>query len=163
MCKSLSRAVEVASAEAMRELGSTFGKLLLRSGAGALCIAIEGELGAGKTTFVGGVMAAAGIAGPIRSPTYTLIEPYEAAGRQIYHVDLYRLIQADEVEALGVRDLLTPSSILLIEWPSRAAKRIPPADIRIDMAYAPAPQAGRQVQFAAGSPAGTELLKQFLR
>lgn len=146
----------------MRELGNRFGKRLLQTDTGALTVAIEGELGAGKTTFVGGVIAAAGIAGPVRSPTYTLIEPYEGAGRQIYHLDLYRLADPEEVEALGMRDLLTPSSILLIEWPSRAEERLPRADVRIDMAYLPKLQAGRKVQFTSGSATGARLLKRFL-
>lgn len=146
----------------MRELGFAFGKALLASDAGALCIAIEGELGAGKTTLVGGIMSAAGVAGPVRSPTYTLVEPYEAAGREIYHLDLYRLVDASEVEALAVRDLSTPSSILLIEWPSRAEGRLPPADVRVDIAYSMVPSMGRDVRFTAGSAVGGRLLRQLL-
>jgi tRNA threonylcarbamoyladenosine biosynthesis protein TsaE len=158
--------VNVATADDMRTLGHALGGALRSAGAGALVIGIEGELGAGKTTLVSGVLASLGIEGAIRSPTYTLIEPYEAAGLQLYHIDLYRLSGAREVEALGIRDLLDERAVLLIEWPARAAGALPTADLSISIEY-PGPEipggAQRRLLTAQGhSSAGDKLLEQIL-
>ena len=150
----------------MRALGRALGAALRTSGSGALVIGIEGELGAGKTTLVGGVLAALGVTGAIRSPTYTLIEPYEAAGLQLYHIDLYRLNSAREVEALGIRDLLDARAVLLIEWPSRGAGALPTEDLSVAIEYqGPTPAGGAQRRLLtaqAHSSAGDKLLEQIL-
>lgn len=99
-------------------------------------ITLQGELGAGKTTLVATLLHAFGFVGHVRSPTYTLLEPYELAGRAIYHLDLYRLDSPREIDALGLRDLFGPRSIFLIEWPERAVGALPPADIAISFRYA---------------------------
>jgi tRNA threonylcarbamoyladenosine biosynthesis protein TsaE len=151
--------VNVATADGMRALGRTLGNALRSAGDGALVIGIEGELGAGKTTLVSGVLAGVGVAGAIRSPTYTLIEPYEAAGLQLYHIDLYRLSGAREVEALGIRDLLDARAVLLIEWPARGAEALPTADLSVSIEYQ---AAGRLVAARAHSSAGDKLLEQIL-
>jgi tRNA threonylcarbamoyladenosine biosynthesis protein TsaE len=150
------------TADAMRELGARLGAALLETHGPALCLALDGELGAGKTTLVGGMLAGMGIQGPVRSPTYTLIEPYEVNGRQLYHMDLYRLADPDELEPLGVRDLLTEDSILLIEWPSKAGPRLPPIDVEVGITYIDADE-GRAVRLAGRSPEGIKALAQFLR
>ena len=150
----------------MRALGRALGAALRTSGSGALVIGIEGELGAGKTTLVGGVLAALGVTGAIRSPTYTLIEPYEAAGLHLYHIDLYRLNSAREVEALGIRDLLDARAVLLIEWPSRGAGALPTEDLSVAIEYqGPAAAGGAQRRLLtaqAHSSAGDKLLEQIL-
>jgi tRNA threonylcarbamoyladenosine biosynthesis protein TsaE len=151
--------VNVATADDMRALGRTLGNALRTAGGGALVIGIEGELGAGKTTLVSGVLAGVGVAGAIRSPTYTLIEPYEAAGLQLYHLDLYRLSSAREVEALGIRDLLDPRAVLLIEWPARGAGALPTADLSVSIGYQ---ATGRLLTARAHSSAGDKLLEQIL-
>ena len=155
--------MKVSSPEAMRALGARLGGALLGGTRSAQCVAIEGDLGAGKTTLVAGVLAAAGVEGPVRSPTYTLIEPYSLAAHSIYHLDLYRLADPSEMEPLGVRDLLTPGAILLIEWPSRAGTRLPPVDLQIDIAYLEPPDTGREVRIAPRTAAGTEALARLLR
>ncbi len=147
----------------MRALGTRLGHALLASTARARCVAIEGDLGAGKTTLVAGVLAAAGIEGPVRSPTYTLIEPYVRPEYAIYHLDLYRLTDPGEMEPLGIRDLLTPGTVLLIEWPSRAGPRLPPVDLRIEITYLEPAEAGREVVIVPGTPDGTEVLARLLR
>lgn len=147
----------------MRALGAALGRALLAFSDKAQCIGIEGDLGAGKTTLVGGVLAAAGVQGPVRSPTYTLIEPYTLANRSIYHLDLYRLADPDEVEPLGIRDLLIPGAILLVEWPSRGAKRLPRFDLDIHIGYLEPPEAGREVRLESGTGVGAELLARMLR
>lgn len=139
MRQSSSLTLHAASAQEMYALGSALGSALggtlPRGGTGTLVVGFEGELGAGKTTLVQGVLNALGVTGVIRSPTYTLIEAYEAAGRRLYHLDLYRLAGADEVEALGLRDLLEDTAVLLIEWPARGAGFLPPADLEISIEY----------------------------
>ena len=150
----------------MRALGRALGAALRTAGGGALVIGIEGELGAGKTTLVGGVLASLGVTGAIRSPTYTLIEPYEAAGLQLYHIDLYRLNSAREVEALGIRDLLEARAVLLIEWPSRGAGALPTEDLSVSIEYQSSDNrtgAQRRLLTAqAHSSAGDKLLEQIL-
>ncbi|MFC4314837.1 tRNA (adenosine(37)-N6)-threonylcarbamoyltransferase complex ATPase subunit type 1 TsaE [Steroidobacter flavus] len=129
---------------------------------GTFIIALEGELGAGKTTLVGGILRSYGVTGPVRSPTYTLIEPYETASRPVYHLDLYRLTDPDEVEPLGIRDLLTGSALLLIEWPSRAAGAIPAADLWIDIAYPPVGTEGRRVRLTPHSLNGANVVRHIV-
>jgi tRNA threonylcarbamoyladenosine biosynthesis protein TsaE len=150
----------------MRALGRALGAALRTTGSGALVIGIEGELGAGKTTLVGGILAALGVTGAIRSPTYTLIEPYEAAGLHLYHIDLYRLNSAREVEALGIRDLLDARAVLLIEWPSRGAGALPTEDLSVAIEYQGSTAAGgaqrRLLTAQAHSSAGDKLLEQIL-
>jgi tRNA threonylcarbamoyladenosine biosynthesis protein TsaE len=154
--------VNVATPEDMRALGRTLGSALSAAGSGALVIGIEGELGAGKTTLVGGVLNGLGIDGAIRSPTYTLIEPYEAAGLQLYHIDLYRLADAREVEALGIRDLLDAHAVLFIEWPSRAGAALPAADLSICIEYEGGTTQHRLLRAQASSSAGDKLLEHIL-
>lgn len=163
MSQSTATRLTVTSPEAMRTVGSQLGRALLASTQRAQCVAIEGDLGAGKTTLVAGVLAAAGIEGPVRSPTYTLIEPYLRPEHSIYHLDLYRLVDPSEMEPLGIRDLLTPGAILLIEWPSRAGSRLPPADLRIEISYLEPAEAGREVVIRSGTAGGTEVLARLLR
>jgi tRNA threonylcarbamoyladenosine biosynthesis protein TsaE len=127
----------IASADAMRTLGRELALELSKISAGPVIITLQGELGAGKTTLVRGLLEAFGVIGAVRSPTYTLIEPYELAGRRIYHLDLYRLGNARDLDGLGVRDLLEADAILLIEWPERAGEgALPSADLEIQIAYA---------------------------
>jgi tRNA threonylcarbamoyladenosine biosynthesis protein TsaE len=123
------------SAEVTRALGAELARALLAiSDPPAIVIALNGELGAGKTTFVGGLLAEMGVASPIRSPTYTLIEPYTLRSRALYHLDLYRLADPSELETLALRDLLEPGAILLVEWAERAATLLQP-DLTLRFAY----------------------------
>lgn len=141
----------------MRSLGHALGKALIAAAGPPVVVTLQGELGAGKTTLVGGVLNALGFAGPARSPTYTLIEPYETAALHLYHLDLYRLSDAGEVEALGIRDLLTEHSALLVEWPERGTGRLPEADLRISISYGAAAET-RVVRLAAATSTGSRLL-----
>lgn len=145
-----------------RALGSVLGETSLTELPGPLLIALQGDLGAGKTTFVSGVLNAVGVAGPVRSPTYTLIEPYETATRTLYHLDLYRLVDPREVAALGVRDLLTTEAVLLVEWPERAAGALPDADLSVSIQYPDAPPQGRQVTLSGREGNGVRLLAALL-
>ena len=142
-------------AEAMRALGARFGAALLTASSAdspSLLVTLSGELGAGKTTFVGGLLQALGHAGPVRSPTYTLIEPYRLAGRDVQHCDLYRLRHPAEIEDLGLRDLRGPGSILLVEWPAKAAGALGQADAEVVLRYAGAD--AREVECAGRTAVG---------
>jgi len=147
----------VRSAEAMRRLGGILANGLPAPDGPPLVIALDGELGSGKTTLTGGFLAALGIEGPYRSPTYTLIEPYEAAGRRVSHLDLYRVAAPHEVAELGLRDLLEPGAVLIVEWASRAQDVLAARDLHLQLGYGPGPES-RTVEATARSPAGATLL-----
>lgn len=157
MRESESALVVAAGVEQMRALGGAIAAGLRAVRGAPVIIAIEGELGAGKTTLVGGLLNELGLRGPARSPTYTLIEPYELEGRCIQHLDLYRLADPAEVEALGVRDLLIDDAVLLIEWPDRGGNFIPTPDLRLSVVYSAHPAAGRDVELTAVTAAGATI------
>lgn len=97
---------------------------------------LQGDLGAGKTTCVRSLLRELGIAGLVRSPTYTLVETYHLPGLICVHVDLYRLQALSEVDELGLRDLVGPGCLLLVEWPERGGAALPPADLELRLGYA---------------------------
>ncbi|MCW8126700.1 tRNA (adenosine(37)-N6)-threonylcarbamoyltransferase complex ATPase subunit type 1 TsaE [Microbulbifer halophilus] len=137
--------------------GETLGRACLATGlAEGLTLYLHGQLGAGKTTFCRGVLRAFGHEGAVKSPTYTLVEPYDfslsgGGGQRVFHFDLYRLGDAEELEFMGVRDYFAPRSLSLVEWPERGAGVLPEPDLEIELQV---PQRGRQLQLAAHSPAG---------
>ena len=97
---------------------------------------LSGDLGAGKTTWVRGFLAACGVHALVRSPTYTLVELYGVGAVTVLHLDLYRLQDGSELEPLGVRDWAQPGYLWLIEWPERAVGRLPPPDLRVTLSAA---------------------------
>lgn len=99
-------------------------------------IFLKGELGAGKTTFARALMSALGIGERIKSPTYSLIESYRSGQRPVHHLDLYRIAHAEELEWLGLPDLLDDRALILVEWPERAGSALPPADLMIELRHA---------------------------
>jgi tRNA threonylcarbamoyladenosine biosynthesis protein TsaE len=120
-------------------------------------IALHGDLGAGKTTFVRHLLRALGIAGRIKSPTYAVVEPHEAPdGLLIFHFDFYRFSDPREWEDAGFRDLFAGPGLKLAEWPDNAAGHLPLADLtlRIDAMT----DDTRTVQLTAGTPRGHDLL-----
>ena len=124
-----------------------------------LVIYLRGDLGTGKTTLARGILRGLGHHGPARSPTYTLIEPYEIGTRRVYHLDLYRLADPEELEYLGLRDLLAEEALWLIEWPERGAGLLPPPDLTIAIDYLPPdrPQ-GRHMTLSAASEKARNLI-----
>jgi tRNA threonylcarbamoyladenosine biosynthesis protein TsaE len=127
---------------------------------GACCTAgllvyLHGELGAGKTTLVRGLLRGFGHQGAVKSPTYTLVESYHLPGGVVHHLDLYRLADAEELHWLGVRDLLAGDALCLVEWPERGAGVLPPPDLSLALVYE---GTGRRLTGKALSNAGTEVL-----
>jgi len=128
--------MRAASADATRAVGARLAAALRAAPEDQpIVVTLSGDLGAGKTTLVAGLLAALGHPGPVRSPTYTLIEPYRLAGRDVYHCDLYRLRHPDELDDLGLRDLRVPGSVLIVEWPERAEGRIGAPDLALHLSY----------------------------
>lgn len=107
------------------------GAKLAKSVQGGLTIWLRGDLGAGKTTFSRGLLRGLGFEGKVKSPTYTLVEPYVISGISLYHFDLYRFIDEEEWEAAGFREYFNAHTVCLIEWPEKAASLLPTADIEI--------------------------------
>jgi tRNA threonylcarbamoyladenosine biosynthesis protein TsaE len=116
---------------------------------GGLVVYLHGELGSGKTTLVRGMLHGLGFSGAVKSPTFTLVEPYALTGLVIYHVDLYRLDRIDELETIGIRDYVHERSVLLIEWPERGHGALPDADARVTISYR---DTGRYVELLCASP-----------
>jgi len=133
-----------------------FGGQLAAACKGGMLVFLHGQLGAGKTTLVRGFLRALGHGGAVKSPTYTLIEPYTTARGNLYHLDLYRLADAEELEWIGIRDLFEAASICLVEWPERGAGILPEPDLHI---YLQAAGGGREVRVEAGSPQGEQLMR----
>jgi tRNA threonylcarbamoyladenosine biosynthesis protein TsaE len=148
-------------AEQMRAIGARLARALADSPRDqSLLLTLSGDLGAGKTTLVGGLIAAMGHAGAVRSPTYTLIEPYRLRDRDVLHCDLYRLRHPDELDDLGLRDLRVPGSLLLVEWPEKAEGKLGPVDLELTLSYA-TPEA-RTLRIAAPqTAAGQSVLSRF--
>lgn len=114
---------------------------------------LSGELGAGKTTLAAGLLEALGVAEAVRSPSYTLIETYPLRLGLAVHVDLYRLQGPEELEPLALRDYFAPNTLLLIEWPERAAATLPRPDLAVQLQALRA-EPGRICRIEAHSAAG---------
>lgn len=121
-------------------------------------ITLSGDLGAGKTTLVRALLQVMGHSGRVKSPTFTLVEPYEINNRPVYHFDLYRLAHPDELEYLGFSDYFESEALCLIEWPERAAGALPPANLELTLYHR---KSGRELLVSSGTPAG-EKIRQLL-
>ena len=120
---------------------------------------LHGDLGAGKTTLVRGFLQAFGYKGHVRSPTFTLLEPYNVDSCMIYHFDLYRLINAEEFAYIGGRDYFTEQSICLIEWPERGEGFLSKADLICNFEFANGGKE-RVVQLIIGSDKGKSIISR---
>ncbi|MCK5718747.1 MAG: tRNA (adenosine(37)-N6)-threonylcarbamoyltransferase complex ATPase subunit type 1 TsaE [Thiomargarita sp.] len=101
----------------------------------SIIIHLNGELGVGKTTLTRGFLSQLGHQGTVKSPTYTIVEPYQIGKYHIYHFDFYRLIDPEELEYLGIRDYSAPNTIFLIEWAEKGGELAPIADLQVDISY----------------------------
>ena len=120
---------DVYGEESMESLGATVSSAL-KSGA---VVYLEGDLGMGKTTLVRGILRGLGYIGPVKSPTYTIVEPYELSGLEAFHFDLYRVSDAEELEFIGIRDYFSEDSLCLIEWAEMGRGILPEADLIITL------------------------------
>ena len=134
------------------------GALLAPGLRGGMVLTLCGELGAGKTTLVRGLLRALGWAGPVKSPSYALVEHYPISSLYFYHFDFYRLNDASEWDATGFAELFRPDSVGVIEWPERVAGRLPTADIAVTLHHA---EPGRDLTLRAGTAAGRACLDAF--
>jgi tRNA threonylcarbamoyladenosine biosynthesis protein TsaE len=136
-----------------------FGEALGHALDGRGRVYLQGELGAGKTTLSRGILRAYGHSGAVKSPTYTLVEPYELGDVRVHHFDLYRLGDPEELEFIGARELLEEDSLNLIEWPSRGEGWLPPADLVIELAVI---DGGREARLTAGTRYGETVLARLI-
>ena len=117
---------------------------------------LKGELGAGKTTFVRGLLRGLGYQDKVKSPTYTLVEPYNLERFTIYHFDLYRFKDETEWDAAGFREYFNNKSVCLVEWPEKAGHILPQPDISIELSHE---SFGRHIHLVSFTSIGTECLK----
>ena len=128
-----------------------FGQVLFTAMQAQGVVFLQGDLGLGKTTLCRGVIWAAGHKGAVKSPTYTLVEPYEFASSVIYHFDHYRLADPEELEYLGIRDYFSSGILSLIEWPDKGMGCLPVADIEIELSIK---EVGRLLTYRSGTEKG---------
>ena len=122
---------------------------------GGEIIYLKGELGTGKTTFVRGALHKLGFTGSVKSPTFTIVEPYSIDSHVIYHFDLYRLDDPEELESLGIRDYCDGQSICFFEWPEKGGDFLPDADILISLSYQ---NEGRALEISTFSEIGDSII-----
>jgi len=146
--------LHLADAAATAELAERFNSALPADTAG-WSLLLEGELGAGKSTFARALIVAMGHRGTVPSPTYTLVEPYQLPGRIVYHIDLYRIADEGELRYLGWTEL--EDGFRLVEWPDRAPSLLQVADLVIRLGYA---EQGRDAEIKGLSARGSEVIAQ---
>jgi tRNA threonylcarbamoyladenosine biosynthesis protein TsaE len=147
----MARHLNLPDAAATERLGAS----LAAGIAPGLVLHLRGELGAGKTTLVRGLLHALGHAGRVKSPTYTLVEPYTLSRLDLYHFDFYRFNDRSEWVASGFRDYFSPETACVVEWPERAGDLLAPPDLQIRLEIA---GEARQALIEACTPAGASWL-----
>ncbi|HUA81486.1 MAG TPA: tRNA (adenosine(37)-N6)-threonylcarbamoyltransferase complex ATPase subunit type 1 TsaE [Dyella sp.] len=144
---------ELADEEATHALGAQFAHALH----GGLVIYLRGELGAGKTSFARALLSALGVGERIKSPTYSLVEGYQAKdGRPAWHLDLYRIADPGELEWLGLDALSDPEAVVLVEWPERGKGALPMPDVEAHLSYS---GDGRHARLQAKTSRGERALE----
>lgn len=128
-------AIELADEEATLEFGRELASQLVEALPEGGLVFLHGDLGAGKTTLTRGIIRALGYSGPVRSPTYTLVERYPTEPHQICHFDLYRMGHPEELEFIGARDDLVAGNLCLVEWPERAEGWLRQPDVEVYLRF----------------------------
>ena len=131
------------------------GQALARTRPPVAVVHLHGDLGAGKSTLARALLRALGVAGAIRSPTYTLVERYPVEGGEAWHLDLYRIGDAGELEFLGLDE--GAAVLWLVEWPERGGAALPRADLQVDLSVE---GSGRAARLVAASPQGQQWLER---
>jgi tRNA threonylcarbamoyladenosine biosynthesis protein TsaE len=150
--------LDLADEAATRRAGAALARALVVAASGGAFVTLSGDLGAGKTTLVRGLLQALGVSSAVRSPTYTLVESYAAGAGQVHHLDWYRLGGADDLDGIGFRDLQGAGQWVLAEWPERVAGVAASADLAIALAY---DGDGRRLTARSATPAGGLLLSSW--
>ncbi len=142
-------------------LGAALARGLPEVAGRSLLLGLSGELGSGKTTLARGLLRALGVIGTIRSPTFTLVEPYETERAIVHHLDLYRLAaNPQELETLGYRDLRAMPGLVMVEWPERAGVALGLPDLQATLEHLPQ---GRRLRLEAATPSGRVWLEALSR
>ncbi|MEW6513958.1 MAG: tRNA (adenosine(37)-N6)-threonylcarbamoyltransferase complex ATPase subunit type 1 TsaE [Pseudomonadota bacterium] len=143
-------------AAATQALGAQLAAAIPRDLKPAAVVYLEGDLGAGKTTLVGGLLRKVGAGETAKSPTYTLVEPYVISGLNLYHFDFYRFSVPEEFLDAGLYEYFSDSGLCLVEWPDRAQPYLPAADLRIRLVHE---GSGRRASIESASERGQQWLK----
>ncbi|MAY40701.1 MULTISPECIES: tRNA (adenosine(37)-N6)-threonylcarbamoyltransferase complex ATPase subunit type 1 TsaE [unclassified Neptuniibacter] len=136
-----------------------FGHKIAQAVQGRGVIFLLGDLGMGKTTLSRGILRGCGHQGSVKSPTYTLVEPYEVEGKCIYHFDLYRLSDPEELEYLGIRDYFDADALCLVEWPDKGRGMLPVADMLLQIELQ---GYGRKLSWVAQTELGQKMADKLL-
>jgi tRNA threonylcarbamoyladenosine biosynthesis protein TsaE len=136
-------------------LGGAMAEALIRGNVADMRIFLEGDLGAGKTTLVRGLLRKLGFTGKVKSPTYTLVELYAISRLNLYHFDFYRFEQPEEYLDAGLDEYFQGAGICLVEWPDKAGEYLPPADLRLRLSI---DREGRRAELLAESEKGRQCL-----
>ena len=146
----MSRHFHLADAEATENVGAGLARAL----GGGMVVTLHGDLGAGKTTVARGALRALGWTGPVKSPTYTLVEHYPISSLYFYHFDFYRFADPSEWETAGLAEYFRDDAVCLVEWPERVEGFLPPADIDIALAHPGSRGSGRDLVLSTHTEAG---------
>jgi len=146
--------LDVIDAPAMEELGRRLASVCPPGSK----LFLQGELGTGKTTLSRGFLNGLGYQGIVKSPTYTLVEPYQIDDLEVFHFDLYRLNDSEELASLGIRDYFSGEAICLVEWPEKGAPHLGEPDIHIHIQYQ---DDQRKVSLSAKTPSGKAIIHSF--
>ena len=146
--------LQLDDAEATQRAGSALGAAL----APGMVVTLAGDLGAGKTTFARGVLRGRGWTGPVKSPSFALVEHYPLSNLYLYHFDFYRFDEPGEWDDAGFADCFRDDSVCLVEWPERVMSRLPAADLAITLAYLGPEHEGRTLDAVATTEAGERCL-----
>jgi tRNA threonylcarbamoyladenosine biosynthesis protein TsaE len=150
----MTRRFYLADTHATERVGAALARAL---GAG-MVVTLHGDLGSGKTTVVRGALWALGWTGPVKSPTYTLVEHYAFSRLYCYHFDFYRFADPNEWETAGLAEYFRDDAVCLVEWPERVAGFLPLADVDIALAHPPSGGSGRDLVLSASTESGERCL-----
>ncbi len=153
----MNKSVTLADESATLALGAELAQLCRAHAVVGISLFLTGTLGAGKTTFCRGFLQALGHSGAVKSPTYTLVEPYELDGLQVFHFDLYRLGHPEELEYMGIRDYFKEGSLCLVEWPEKGQGILAAPDLCVQFEVS---GTGRTVTMRSESERGLRIVEQ---